>query len=116
MGAFDRLRSKAEDLAKKAKPKVEELRERATPLAQTLKEKAEHAGESLKAKAEEVAEGLREGTRDATPSEPKPPSKSGQAENVTSEDTGAQAAEPGRQASTGKPEAVRAEFEEKPEQ
>ncbi len=62
MSAFDRFKSKAEELAKKAKP-----------LAQTFMEKAERAGESLKNKAEDVAEGFRQGTEKATrPADEKP--------------------------------------------
>jgi hypothetical protein len=72
MSAFDRFKSKAEELAKKAKPKAEELREKAKPLAQTFMEKAERAGESLKNKADDVAEGFRQGTEKARPSDDKP--------------------------------------------
>jgi hypothetical protein len=61
MSMFDRVKIKAEELVKAAKPKADELREKATPLAQTMKERAERVAESLREKAEDVAEGLRQG-------------------------------------------------------
>jgi hypothetical protein len=45
MGAFDRLKNKAE-----------ELREKAKPMAESLKDKAEHASESIKSKVNEFGD------------------------------------------------------------
>ena len=69
MSMFDRVRIKAEEFVKAAKPKAEELREKATPLAQTMKERAERVAESLREKAEDVAEGLRQGASGPNASE-----------------------------------------------
>jgi hypothetical protein len=70
MGALDKIRAKAEELAATAKPKAEELRERAKPAAESLKEKAERAGKTLKAKATEVGEGFKHGSGSDEPAAP----------------------------------------------
>jgi hypothetical protein len=69
MGAFDRLKNKAE-----------ELREKSKPLAGTLKDKAERATETIKAKANEFGDrpppGVAGGPATEPPAAPEGPTDS----------------------------------------
>lgn len=58
MGIVDRMKGKAEDLTKKARPAAEGLRERAKPLAERLKQQADQLSETVKQSAENFSDGL----------------------------------------------------------
>lgn len=58
MGIVDRMKARAEDLSKKARPAAEELRERAKPLAERLKQQADQLSDTVKKSAENFSEGL----------------------------------------------------------
>lgn len=67
MGVFDRLKDKARDLTKRAKPIAENLTKKVKPVSKNLSDRAEHLTETVKTKTKKVAEELHHGAEHHQP-------------------------------------------------
>jgi hypothetical protein len=93
MGVFDRLKNKAEDLTKKAKPAAENLTEKAKPLAKNLGDRAEHLTETVKDRTTKVAGKFHQGAGHDEPASTDspaapPPARPGQAPQTAPDGAG----------------------------